>query len=412
MIKVIVERLLRPRHYWRNVGFSELSELYVSIMFRGLAISLTGLFVPLYMLQLHYSVADILMLVAWYFTLRALFIDLLAGYMVAKFGPKHVLLIGYMMLIASTVLFLSLPAQAWPLWFMGGVWGAAASFFFIPFNVDFSKVKHRDHGGKELGFVYIMEKFGSALGPLVGGLVATIFGAQYIFLIAIGLLFVGIVPLFRTAEPVRLNQKLDFKSLKADGLKHDFISYVGIGIENTVSLLLWPLFLGAFVLIGRSGYAKLGIISSLSVLMAIISAYAIGKLIDKSQGRRMLRLSSAINALLHLVRPFTASYLGAFLVNMVNETITVGYRMPFYKGIFDAADDLPGYRIVYLTSMEIVSSTAKATAWWILFLLASTIPAREALSFGFLLAAAMSLLIWTEKFKALDTRHIMNNKHA
>src|SRR4051812_26373657 len=120
MIKKVVKRVIIPRHSWRTAGFNELSELYVSIMFRGLAISLTGLFVPLYMLQLHYVATDIIMVVAWYFTFRTVFVDLLSGYTVARFGPKHTLIIGNLLLIASTALFLSLSVYAWPLWLLGG----------------------------------------------------------------------------------------------------------------------------------------------------------------------------------------------------------------------------------------------------------------------------------------------------
>ncbi len=43
MLKKIVYSLLRHRHFWREVGFDELSELYVSMMFRGLSISLPGI---------------------------------------------------------------------------------------------------------------------------------------------------------------------------------------------------------------------------------------------------------------------------------------------------------------------------------------------------------------------------------
>lgn len=86
------------------------------------------------------------MVIAWYFTFRGLLWDTLSSYTTARIGPKHTMLIGYALLISSTALFLTLPAVAWPIWLLGGVWGASSSFFLIPFNVDFSKVKHSDHG--------------------------------------------------------------------------------------------------------------------------------------------------------------------------------------------------------------------------------------------------------------------------
>lgn len=401
MFKKIVYKLLRHRHFWRDVGFDELSELYISIMFRSLSISITGIFVPVYLLQLHYNLTQILAVVAWYFTFRAVFTDVSSAYTIARIGPKHTMLIGYLLIILSTGMFWSLPHIHWPIWLLGGVWGASASFFFVPFHVDFSKVKHAEHGGKELGFLYIIERIGSAAGPLVGGILATLFGAQYIFLIAAILLLVGFVPLLRTAEPVKLKQHLDFKGFKIDHLKRDFISVAGVGIENAFTSYIWPLFLGLFVLTGSSVYAKLGIISSVSFVVSISSSQAIGRLIDRRQGRKLLQASATINAMLHVARPFVSSLPWALAVNMTNEAVTPGYRMPYYKGLYDAADDLPGYRIVYITGVEWVASITKATAYWILVILSLAVSARSVMSAGFLIAAVASCVIMLERFRAL-----------
>jgi len=412
MLKKTVYRLLAHRHPWRTINFDELSELYISVMFRSFSLNLTGLFVPIYLLHLHYGVVAIFTMFGCYFTFRTLVSDLLAGFTVARIGPKHALLVGNMLLIASTALFLSLPSITWPLWLVACIWGASTSYYFIPLNVDFSKVKHSEHGGKELGYVNIMDKLGAALGPLVGGVLGTVFGAQYIFLVAAILLIAGTLPLFRTIEPVRLHQRLDFSSLQADGLKRDFVSYAGLGVENTLSMFLWPLFLGAFVLLGDSAYAKLGILVAVSVSVAVVSARTIGKLIDERQGRYLLRTGAAINALLHLVRPFITTYTGALGVNLANEAVTISYRMPYLKGLFDAADDLPGYRIVYITSMELVASCAKATVWWLLALFAVLLPAHTVMAVGFGIAAIASCGIMLERYKALNPKHIMKLEHA
>ncbi len=410
MLKKIIYQVLRHRHFWREAGFDELSELYVSTMFRSLSISLTGLFVPVYMHQLGYGLSSIFMLAAWYFTFRAMVLDLSAGYTVARIGPKHTMLIGYALLIVSTGLFLTLPSHAWPIWFLGGVWGASASFFFIPFHVGFSKVKHTRHGGKELGFMNMMEKIGSALGPIIGGLVATFFGAQYIFLVAAGFLLLGLVPLFRTAEAVKINQQLDFGSFNVQDRGRDFLSVMAITVENTLSLYLWPLFLGVFVLTGAAIYAKLGAISSASIVVSILSATTIGRLIDQKRGRQLLRTSATINAAVHLIRPFVISLPFALGVNLANEAVTPGYRMPYYKGLYDAADDLPGQRIVYLTSMGIMGGIAAATMWWFLTILTLLMSDRRVITVGFMIAACASLLIIEERFRALNQRHILGRK--
>lgn len=395
-------RFFRHRHFWRGVGFDELSEIYVSMMFRGLAISLTGLFIPLYMLRLGYGITDIAIVAMSYFLARTICFDVAAAYTTARVGPKHTMIIGNLLLITSTIMFLTLGQMPWPTLLLGAVWGGSASFFFIPFHVDFSKVKHKDHGGKELGYVNIMEKVGFAVGPLAGGLIATVFGGQYIFLLGTILLIVGLIPLFQSGEPVKQKQKLDWRGLDIADMKYDFLSYAALGIENTFSIMLWPLYLGIFVLVGSAAYAELGALSSISVVASILSAMAIGKLIDNRKGRSLLRISTVLNAIVHVSRLFVTTYIPALATNLANETITAGYRMPYVKGMYDAADDLPGYRIVYITSMELFGSAIKGFAWAVLVVLSYGFSARAVMIVGFLMAAISSLIIMTERFRALD----------
>lgn len=404
MIKKVLHKLLKRRHFWREVEFDELSEIYISMMFRSLALSLTGIFVPLYMLKLGYTVQDVLILCTCYFGFRAVIFDMLSGFLVAKIGPKHTIVCSYLLLIVSTGLFLTLPNIDWPLWLVGGIWGGTSSLFCIPFHVDFSKIKHKAHGGKELGYVKIMEKFGGVIGPLIGGVVASLWGGQYIFLVAIVMLIVGGLPLLRTGEPVRTNQKLHFRTLKLKKIKWDLISFIGFGVELTISGSIWPLYLGTTVLASGAAYAKLGALASISVIAAMTAAYVIGKLIDKHHGRQLLRAGVVANALVHLFRPFVATYPTALATNIVNEGVTVSYNMPYTKGMYDAADDLPGHRIVYFVVMEMVSSIAKTLVWATFALLTIIYTDYTVLNIGFLVGALASLLMLSERFRALAIR--------
>ena len=401
MVEKTIQKILAPAHYWRDMNFDELSELYVAVLMRALAVGLIGLFIPLYMLKLGYGITSIIAMFACFFTTRIV-ADIAAGYTVARIGPKHTMIVGCLLQIASLGLFVSQQQYHWPLWLLGAVWGMCTSFYFIPFSVDFSKVKHRKHGGKELSYVNIMERIGATLGPVVGGVIASVFGAQYTFYLAIIVLVAGLVPLFRSAEPVRIRQKLDYQGFDISKHMRDYVSVGFLGIENTLSLLWWPLYLGVFILVTRSAYAKLGVLLSLSVLFSILVARAIGRRVDKRQGRHLLRINSILNAFVHLIRPFVQVYPTAVATNIANEVVTVGYRLPYLKGMYDAADDVPGYRIVYISSMESFASIVKATLWWLLTVLSIYVTGKPLFTVGFVVAAFASLGIMSERYKALN----------
>lgn len=402
MIKKAVHRFLKKSHFWRDTGFDELSELYVSNMLRSIALTIFLVFVPFYLYQQDYSPVAILALFGCFFVTRAV-ADLAAGFFVARFGPKHTVLLSNVMQIISAGLLLTVPQYRWNIVLLAIPWGIAQSFFFISYHVSFSKIKHTSKAGRELGYMQTFEKIGYLVGPLIGGVVGSVFGPEYIFITATVLLAASLWPLFLTSEPTKVHQKIDFKTLPVNKIKRDLFANACLGVENTLCINAWSFYVAVFLLSGAV-YAQLGSLSALGVLAAILSAKLIGKLADTSLARQVLRTSVYVNALIHLVRPFISGIGGVLAVNIANEAVTSGYRMPFMKGLYAAADDLPGYRIVYISSMESSGSIVKATVWFVLAILATVVSLQSVLIIAFLIAAVASLGITKERFAVYNQK--------
>lgn len=396
MLKRAVHTFLRRSHFWRDTGFDELSELYVSNMLRILALTIYTIFVPFYLYEQGYSAPAILALFGCFFVVRSA-ADIGAGFFVARFGPKHTMIVSNVLQIVSATLLLTVPDMHWNIMLIALPWGAAQSFFFISYHVSFSKIKHTVKAGSELGHMQTFEKIGYLLGPLVGGLVGWAFGPQYIFITATLLLLISLWPLFLSSEPTKVHQKLSYKTLPVEKIKRDIFANACLGLENSLCLNTWPFYVAVFILSG-SVYVQLGLLSALSVLVAIISAKLIGRLCDTHLARPILRLSAILNALLHVVRPLVSTVAGVFAVNTLNEAVTSGYRMPFMKGVYAAADDLPGYRIVYISALECSNSIIKATVWFMLALLATALSLSTVLIISFFIAAVASVGITKERF--------------
>lgn len=423
MLKNTIKQIFASQHTWRpdanefsaivkkfgtgkihlrglNGGFNELSELYISMFFRSLALSIIGVFIPVFLLKNGYSLQAIFLFFTIFFGCRAV-MDIFGGYIIARFGPKHTMVISYVSQIIASLLFLSLPDKQWPMVLPAFFWATANSLFFVAFHVDFSKIKHAKHGGKELGFLNVMIKIGAMLGPIIGGFLAFLFSPKYIFFGAVVFLLIGLIPLFKTAEPTRLKQHLDFRGFKIDKLKRDYISYAALTVENNLSLLLWPLFLALFAL-GSNVFLELGTITSVGICASALAAYYIGRLIDKGRGKILLQSSIVVNTVVYALRPFVNSVPLATAIAVINEIITVSYQIPYHKAMYDAADDVPGYRIVYLVSMESLGSICKFISWLLLYCLASFISGRSVILTGFFIAAGASLVVLTQKYKSME----------
>lgn len=400
----MIEKFLKPffwnHHRFRHMTFDELSELYTSSMLRSLAMSMAGIFIPIYLYQHGFAVWEIFAFYCATFALSSIVAVPLA-YLIAAIGPKHVILASYFLQIITLLGLIYI--ERVPSYFLLAVpFSLASLMYFLPYHIDFSKVKHKRKSGQEVGWGYIMERLGAVGGPLIGGLVAYLFAPEYVFVVAIAVLLAGWIPLFFSTEPVRTRQKISFSGFRLRKIKFDLLSQSFFTIETAVSMVVWPFFIGLFVFKDQP-YVQIGIITSISIGVSIFAARIIGKIVDEKKGRTLLRFSATANAGLHLVRPFTNGFANALAINIANDTVTPGYRMPYIKGWYDAADYHPGYRIVYMTVVEI-SGTLSRSIFFGLAALGAYFITADKLFFGVLFAtgALASLLIMLERYPALN----------
>jgi MFS family permease len=400
MISKFLQRILHQHHFWRTVGFDELSELYSAQLLRSLGISLIGLFTPIYLYTIGYSLVDIALYHVFWFMCRPV-LDILMAKIIGRVGPKHSMLLAAFVHITYLGFLITLEDLRWPLLLVATLGSFAYGLHILAVQVDFSKIKHSEHGGKELGILEIMQKIGGVAGPLIGGLIANYFDPRYTIGLAMIVLLGSTIPLFLSSEPVRIKQKITLKGLNYRDHIRDYVSVAPLMVENAISVFIWPLFAAVFLL-GDNTFAKLGLIAAISTAVALFVTHAIGSLIDDSKGRLLLRYSIIGNALLHLGRIFVRGPLGVLAVNVLNEPITAGYRMPYIKGLFDASDSLPGYRIAYLSTISAVDSMARLIFWVFVWIALQYFEHRTVLETTFVVGVFCSLAVMLERFPALN----------
>lgn len=406
MLQSFIHRLLAGRHFWRYASFDEVAELYASRTMRLLAQYMVSLFIAVYLYQHGFTILFIAFYFAAYFGLRTL-ISYPAALYTARFGPKHGILMGNLLYIPALICFTFVPQY--------GVYAVAAFGFFqawsmtiydLSFMVDFSKVKHVDHAGKEIGFMQIFERVAASLAPLIGGAVAFMFGAEATMWLS-AVLFAGASwPLLRTAEQVKTSQKLHFAGFPWKTTRRSLIAESAVGVDIVASGAVWVLFLAVVVLAGSGNdlYLKIGAFASITVVTSFASAYAFGRLIDRRRGGDLLRIATIANSITHIFRAFVTTPTAVIGANITNEVATTGYTMAFQRGIFDTAD-LSGRRIVYMFFVETalnLGSTIACIVFGILVLLSPT--STLAMQLFFFFAAGYVLLLMTGKFSLYRKR--------
>lgn len=400
MFKRIIHKLLRHRHFWRTASFSEVAELYASRMLRMLALNMTAAFTSIYLYQVGYSIHFIAFMWAIFYLYKVVLTVPMAA-LVARIGPKHSILISNLLYIPALVALSLLPTYGvGTLVVMIIFQGSSAMLYQIAYYVDFSKVKSVKHGGKEIAYMNILEKITTGLSPLLGGLLAFLFGPQTIMVIG-GILFaLSALPLFKTGEKVLPKQKLQFRGFPWRLVTRNIAAEMALGFDAFTSGIVWTLFT-AITIIGIQAnnevYAANGILLSVVLLAALAASYVYGRLIDRRRGKELLQIAAVANSVTHFMRPFIGSPVAVAGLNIANEAATAGYSMSYTRGNFDNAD-LSGARTTYIAVMEAISNVGAAIAAIILGLLVLIVHDTRAMEYFFYIAAGVVLLIATARF--------------
>lgn len=393
-------KVLENRHFWRYASFSEIAELYVSRTIRVIAMNIVAGFTSVYLYEAGYDLSFIIGFWLCYYLLK-IPLSSIAGRIVAYFGPKHGIFFSNLFYVPSMLALGFMPNLGLISIVLWGVFMAiSTSLYHIGYMVDFSKIKSVEHAGKELAFMNILEKVAVGVSPVIGGLLAMYFGLQVVIWAAAILFAFSALPLMKTIEPTRVNQSISMDGFPWRTTIRSILAHTGIGFDYVTTGVVWNLFIVIVVFPGVEWdvYVRLGILSSVTILAAILASYAYGKLIDKSRGGDLLRYSVIANAVVHASRPFAISPAAIVGTNITNEAATMGYTMAFTRGVFDTAD-LSGHRIAYLCINDIVSNFGAALACLILIICIYAFGDVDGLRMFFAFAAIFVLTIGLADFK-------------
>jgi len=400
MVKGIIHRLLLRRHFWRHASFSEVAELYASRSMRLFALRMMTTFTSIYLLQEGYSLFFICLFWAFFYGFKAV-IAWPAAQLVARFGPKHMTLYSNLLAAVSMAILPLIGGengfQFLVIWAI--LQGASGTLYVISYNVDFSKVKSVEHAGKELAYMNIIEKISNGAAPVIGGLLATLINPEIVMYISALLFVVAAVPLFWTAEPVMLHQKLLVRGFPWRTTWRSFVASGAVGIDLYISANAWTFFLAVVVFAGSGAaiYAQVGAATSVTILAALASSYVFGRIIDSRHGKSLLRFGVVLNAFVHIFRVFITTPIGVVMVNLLNEIATTGYNMAFTRGQYDTAD-ITGRRIVYLSFCEITSCIGAMVSSLLMALLLVEFSDKLSLQLFFVTASVFTLYIMAPRF--------------
>ncbi|MEW6294985.1 MAG: MFS transporter [Candidatus Diapherotrites archaeon] len=312
----------------------ELKEVYLNLMVSFFAVSMIDLFIPVYLLQLGYSLFD----AALFWLVFLLFIAFtypFSAKLSERIGVKHTILLSAPLLIIFYLSMYSLSFNYFPVLLLAVLLGITKGIYWMPLEIDFIANCHKRVKGREVGYSQVFPRHGRILGSIIGAVVLVSFGFQSLFLFVVVILIASIIPLFTSKDfPPKTRDHWDY-AFSGSSLKYFF----GAAVEGTYDVFesfLWPLFIffsfGGLVA-GKSIYS-IGFASSILVIATIVFAFIAGKKTDQGKGRQMLLIGAAVGFFSALAAVFASSEAAILLISFLVGIGIVMRSVPFTEYMF------------------------------------------------------------------------------
>lgn len=135
---------------WRHlVPRKELTQVYLAMAIRSFAVSLTSLFVPLYLYkELGYTLEQTLLFFVFYSLIFAIFTPLAAKFC-ARYGVKHSVLLSVPFYLGYIILLQLLPVMKTPLILISSLLGISLALYWMGMNLVFQCVTDHKHRGSK-----------------------------------------------------------------------------------------------------------------------------------------------------------------------------------------------------------------------------------------------------------------------
>jgi len=268
------------------------------------------------------------------------------------------------------------------------VGSCSALLFWMAFHFDFSKFTRKSKRGTQVGLLKAITTVLSVLGPVVGGVLASI-SFHATFVIASLLLLVSTIPLFFSNEVHRpIKFKLKYLFLRKNTNK--FIAHLGEGIRIAPVEVLWPL----FIFISKIGVASVGLIFSAANLVMAAVMFYIGKKSDKRKNRqKFLTFGTISNGIITGTRALFANVYGFYATTILGGLTFAFLIVPFHASMYKRASREPEYLIF----RAITLNCGRILTLLIAILAFLYIEMKLAFTILFVIAGLGAILMWFTK---------------
>tara|TARA_Y100000310_G_scaffold159627_1_gene159281 strand:- start:42490 stop:43614 length:1125 start_codon:yes stop_codon:yes gene_type:complete len=302
---------------------------YVAIAARALSLSMLGIFVPIYIFTLGYSLNSIIL----YYILLTASVGALSPFatkLISKIGIKKSIMISFPLLIIFNIALFAVENYGINIFWTLIPLILSQMFFWFAFHADFSKNIDHKKTGHEIGTITILSLSLKSIGPILSAFIIKFFGFDILFIIVSIILLLALIPLFLSEEKY-IKSRFSFGDL----FRKEHIKYYAVffaeGASRTIELNFWPLFI--FILL--KDFLVVGYAGSLLFIAVIFTTYLSASYTDSNKKYLFMKIGSVLYAGSWFIRTIVKTFsnlLGAtFFTGIAQTILVIPFASVFYN---------------------------------------------------------------------------------
>jgi len=353
---------------------------------KNMALSMLGIFIPI---MIYKATETVFLPLIFLIVLGATSIVLTPFIMktICKRGFYLGLGLSYLFLLPSIILAIYLELNLINVVLIAFLYAIGHCFHFGGLNLEFvsdTSSKERSMKAAELMSIPNLGRF---LGPIIGGVLASTLGFNWILFASLVVIFISILPLWFIEE-----KKTGLEIETCLFYDKDYSKYFPIfffrGVQGITGVAIFSLFI--YVVIG--GPLSAGLVRSLDTLGFILTAYAAGILASKYGRKKIIMIGSLLTAFFYVMRALLGAPLEAFVIALLGGISFKLFHVPLFSEFADQADRKT--KSEFYTLKEIFTSFGEVVTGIVFLLLWRISTAETSFRAIFVVAAVCSALLW------------------
>jgi MFS family permease len=317
----------------KKIFNGNLNKLHIMNSIERLGWSMVGIFIPIYLLTLGFSLQQVFI----YYIIQNTVI-LLTSFIVVYLGRiiniQKILIIRFPFLLIFLTILYNLQSIDFPIYLLAIIDGIQLMLYWFPLHILFAQFADKKNLGSSTSKLFAIPQFVTMFGPLAGGLITVTWGFKVLFIIATVLFFIAYIPILYTKIlPIKYNfvfrEGLDLYKK----YKKYFYSEICNNIGEEVEGVIWPI----FVYLSLINITSVGVIGTLLAVSSSVFTLIVGQLADKKNKTKLIKTSAIFIMTVWFLRLIFDNEIALYILTILSGMAFVVLSVPYYSIFYQIA---------------------------------------------------------------------------